>query len=297
MPKYMPFGHSDYHHHYHHAAQRVSGAIIAPPPTPTDPVAGTKATLYTGTPPFGIGTALPEGNFDTSNPGYTAQGKAIISMWLRPTGTAGNNQRIFSSSDDGSARFAIIWRSNSQFRIEAKGQGGSVQWRGNTSSVETPRTNNWNHFLISIDVSSTNDSERFVQLYMSDVPTTLSYNTDPITLNSNILGLRASGVNGYGLFAGSANDGGVTSGNVFHGDVSEFYFIADSLDMSVESNRRKFISSAGMPVYLGSDGSTPTGNQPLIYLPTGRLPNLGQFTGAGALSEYGTLTDTTGPNG
>ena len=33
-----------------------------------------------------------------------------------------------------------------------------------------------------------------------------------------------------------------------------------------ESNRRKFIDSAGKPVDLGADGSTPTGSSPLIYL-------------------------------
>ena len=294
MPRYMPFGHSDYHHHYHYAPQSVPFSTITPPVTPT---AGTEATSYDDTPPYGIGTTTPEGNFDTTNPGFTAQGKCIVSMWLKPTGLASNNQRIFSSADDGQARFAVVWRSNSQIRIEAKGQGGGVQWRGNVSAANgATRDNNWYHFLISIELSSTVDSERFVQFYINDSPITLSFNTDPITSDSTMLGLRASGVNAYAIFAGAADDGGVSSGNVFHGDTSEFYFIGDSLDMSVESNRRKFIDSDGNPVYLGSDGSTPTGNQPLIYLPTGRLPNLGQFTGTGALTEYGTLTDSDGPN-
>eukprot|EP00951_Prasinocladus_malaysianus_P002741 scaffold19422_cov43-Prasinocladus_malaysianus.AAC.1 len=48
--------------------------------------------------------------------------------------------------------------------------------------------------------------------------------------------------------------------------MAEFYATREFLDMSVEANRRKFVSASGAPVLLGVDGSLPTGNAPDIYL-------------------------------
>jgi hypothetical protein len=51
------------------------------------------------------------------------------------------------------------------------------------------------------------------------------------------------------------------------GGVAEYYFApGQTLDFSIESNRRKFLNSAGKPVFLGTDGSLPTGTVPRIYL-------------------------------
>jgi hypothetical protein len=69
---------------------------------------------------------------------------------------------------------------------------------------------------------------------------------------------------------------------------------ATHLDLSVEANRRKFISAAGKPVSLGANGSTPTGSQPIIYLanPTAtwqdNLGAGGNFTENGALADAAT---------
>jgi len=47
---------------------------------------------------------------------------------------------------------------------------------------------------------------------------------------------------------------------------AEVYFApAQYLDLSVVANRRKFISASGRPVYLGADGSRPTGTAPIMY--------------------------------
>ena len=72
--------------------------------------------------------------------------------------------------------------------------------------------------------------------------------------------------------------------------LSEFWVSNEYIDLSVEANRRKFIDSSGKPVDLGSDGSTPTGTAPLIYLPnpSGTFENNagtgGNFTVTGALT-------------
>jgi hypothetical protein len=49
-------------------------------------------------------------------------------------------------------------------------------------------------------------------------------------------------------------------------DVADVYFAPGQfLDLSIPGNVAKFIS-AGKPVDLGSDGSTPTGIAPLVFL-------------------------------
>lgn len=54
---------------------------------------------------------------------------------------------------------------------------------------------------------------------------------------------------------------------LFHGALAHLWFDpTQELDLSVESNRRKFITVDRQPVDLGADGSTPTGAAPAIYL-------------------------------
>lgn len=64
-------------------------------------------------------------------------------------------------------------------------------------------------------------------------------------------------------FAVGAGTGGAQKLN---GCLAELYFNPTVyMDLSVEANRRKFISATGKPVNLGSDGSTPTGTAPIMY--------------------------------
>ena len=71
-------------------------------------------------------------------------------------------------------------------------------------------------------------------------------------------------------YAGATNWGlgavvGTGSGKIF-GSLAEFYFAPNQyLDFSNIYNRRKFISSTGKPVFLGSSGALPTGTSPIIY--------------------------------
>ncbi len=52
----------------------------------------------------------------------------------------------------------------------------------------------------------------------------------------------------------------------FYGELAEFWFDDSFIDFSSSTNREKFYSSGGDAVDLGSDGSTPTGSSPLMYL-------------------------------
>ena len=59
------------------------------------------------------------------------------------------------------------------------------------------------------------------------------------------------------------------------GSIGQFYISTELTDFSVAENMAKFVSADGNPVDLGSDGSTPTGTQPHIFLnnPFGTFQN------------------------
>lgn len=60
---------------------------------------------------------------------------------------------------------------------------------------------------------------------------------------------------------------GATAGGtaLFDGCIAEVYFALEYIDISVTGNRRKFISSTGKPISLGSTGNFPTGTAAIVY--------------------------------
>lgn len=73
----------------------------------------------------------------------------------------------------------------------------------------------------------------------------------------------------YGGVNNSKDYGGIAAryaGNIqFTGELAEVWFTDSKIDLSSSTNRQKFYSATGYPVDLGSDGSTPTGSQPVVY--------------------------------
>jgi hypothetical protein len=79
--------------------------------------------------------------------------------------------------------------------------------------------------------------------------------------------------------------------NKLNAHVADFYLNTDeTLDISVEANRRKFIDAVGKPVDLGATGATPTGSQPAVFM-TGAAASFGNVGYAGAFTLTGTLAD------
>lgn len=78
----------------------------------------------------------------------------------------------------------------------------------------------------------------------------------------------------------------------FRGSIADFWFDQTSyIGLSIETNRRKFIDENGQPVYLGNDGSDPTGSPPDMYLSGDTLNwHTNKGTGGG-FSENGALED------
>jgi hypothetical protein len=108
----------------------------------------------------------------------------------------------------------------------------------------------WRHILFSWDLANSVE-----QCYVTDVVTgptvTTSLDSD-LSLNAD---QWAVGARAYSNRA-----------NKLNGAVAEIWFDTTHIDLSVESNRRKFIGSDLKPVNLLSDGSGPTGSAPLVYL-------------------------------
>jgi hypothetical protein len=92
-----------------------------------------------------------------------------------------------------------------------------------------------------------------------------------------------------GDFAIGGGSGGQTK---LSADVADLYInFGESLDLSVVANRRKFISASGKPVFLGADGSRPTGTAPAVFC-SGPTATWRTNKGAGGgFTENGALTD------
>jgi len=61
--------------------------------------------------------------------------------------------------------------------------------------------------------------------------------------------------------------GRTTAFSKYTGALSQYWLhTGTAIDFSVKANRRKFISPSKRPVFLGDDGSKPTGSQPEVFL-------------------------------
>ena len=139
-----------------------------------------------------------------------------------------------------------------RFRIDVRGvTGAAVALRLRSTGTYTAGTG-WHHFLASSDQGVAGSAK----LYMDDVDETIVLAAVDVELDfTTPLNRVASGV-----LAGEA------PGWFWPGCLAELYInFGAFLDLTVEANRRKFITASLKPVDLGADGSTPTGVQPILY--------------------------------
>lgn len=207
--------------------------------------------------PFGYFAAsevAPGGNaaeFDGTNDlitfnqnwGGTATTSGVISFWLKMTGDDGVNNRIILEDDQ--ARIRVRRKSDNSIEVILKKADNTIIKQANTSSTDITVANGWRHFACAWNGTN-------LQIYLdgsSDISTTTNDN-DTIDWG-NYTDIGIGGI------------GGASAGNL-EGCLAEFYVnVGEFLDLS--SNIGSFISG-GEPVDLGSDGSTPTGAQPDVYL-------------------------------
>lgn len=107
----------------------------------------------------------------------------------------------------------------------------------------------WHHVMWSFDLSDQNRKHIYVD----------GINALPGACNIYVEGSDF-------LFNTSGNIG-MGAGQYFNGNVADFWFDMNTyVDLSVESNRRRFVSASGEARYLGANGELPTGDAPEIFL-------------------------------
>ena len=205
--------------------------------SPGDPPTAdaTRAVDFDGT-DYGVGTGSA-----------TVDSKVgIISSWVR-FDTTGNTEQwlsIANPSDGTSGRVVVGNTSADKLFCQGRTSGGTTVF--SSVSTETFSTGTWYHVLVAWDAAAAT-----VKTYVNDIAWTPSGSVSDLNIYWNESGLGIGGkIDGTFLL---------------NGCIAELYATTEYLDIGVEANRRKFLSASGSPVDLGSDGSVPTGTQPLVY--------------------------------
>lgn len=172
----------------------------------------------------------------------------IFSAWIRLDGGDATLQTVLANLLS-SARFSVTRTAANKFRFLGKNSAGTNILDQATTATYLASAK-WVHVLAAWDLAATT-----AYIYINDTAdvtsTTKTNDTiDYVTATPN-------------WSIGSETDGT----NKSYAGIAELYFAPGQyLDLSNSTNRRKFIDASGLPVSLGSDGSTPTGSQPAIYL-------------------------------
>jgi len=197
--------------------------------------------------------------------------QGTLSVWMRINGGAGSQEKYYRATGN---QIEIAIESTDKFRVELENTSSTNILVLTTTSTFLPSAT-WLHILASWDLSVP-----VAHFFINDVD-----EEDGTSVETN------DTIN----YANTDHKiGGSTLPELF-GCLSELYFnMAEFIDISIESNRRKFIDASGKPVSLGADGSTPTGTAPIIYL-NGDSTNFqtnqgtgGNFVVTGALSDCST---------
>jgi len=197
-----------------------------------------------------------------------------ISFWFKATANDANTFYIFTSN-----RVIVSRQTSGRIQLViGDGVVGNVVNVQTSSTVYTAANGNWHHYMASWNGNAAGAVD--VKVYTDGV---------------SDLGTNSSS------FTGNAFD--YTAGNWFvsnpglpiDADLADVWFdtgiaYPTQLDLSVLSNRQKFINS-GAPVNLGTTGSTPSGTAPPVFF-SGSVAswNTNKATGGGFTLNSGPLT-------
>lgn len=193
----------------------------------------------------------------------------ITSFWINSSYTSAN-QYIFQCGNF--QRFRIILDlTTGNLRIVGQNTSGTIILTlGSSSGV---CDGSWHHILAAWDTDTGANNLVYVDGADDTSLTTRSAANIDYANDDCGLGRRIATDNFY-----------------LHSDLAEFYFTTEWLDITSSTVREKFAKN-GRPVYLGSDGSKPTGTAPLVYL-KGPASNWGTNSGSGGdFTTHGTFTD------
>lgn len=197
----------------------------------------------------------------------------LFSAWFN---FKGGDDAVLQFLAGSTNRIQVFRRASNEIQITFKSSNPTTLYNGQTvNKFNTVINGGWRHLLIAAQL----DVTPIVQIFVDDAVQTQTVFTAPV--NGDIDWTEAD-------FAVGATTG---AANKLNSDLAEVYLTNEFLDISVESNRRKFITALGKPVELGADGSTPTGTAPLVFL---EGPTVSWHTNdgsGGGFTENGALTD------
>ena len=205
-----------------------------------------------------VGPTVNAVDFDGTND-YLSRGAAltsladsatgILSVWVRFDGGDSSNQRFLNNA---TAR-VYAGKTGAGNVLQVSVSDGTKTLTFSSTTTYTASAT-WLHVLASWDTNYS-AGNKIKHLYVNDV---------------SDLGTVADAGAAFNAYYNDTNwyVGSNAAGSLkLNGCMAEFYFAPGQyLDFSNSSNRRKFINSLGKPVDLGSDGSTPTGVAPKVYL-------------------------------
>lgn len=208
--------------------------------------------------------------------GATDSKQITGSFWVYRNPSSNTAHRYLSLGNDASSQNLLTIRKESgdAFNVEARDSGGTkILDIESTSNIELGQ---WHHIVFSLDLS--NPSNRHIYI---------DGNAETIVVDTYLdefVELSAADRNAFGQsFMGAAER--------IDSYIADFWIdFGTYIDLSVEASRRKFIDANGNPVFLGADGSLPTGAAPDIFL-SGDTANWHNNKGTGGgFTENGTLT-------
>lgn len=249
----------------------ADGTLYQLEASPGDDLPRFNAVDYDGTNDYLLRGADLTGNADSK--------KGIISFFMRVDGGASTTRQIVHSTDGG---VSVFLGTDNKIRFRHENSGGTAILDIITTATFSPSASIV-HVLGSWDLGTANARHLHIEDVSDLTETTFTDDTIDYTKADHAIANNVSGTDGW------------------DGVLAEVYInFGEYLDFSVESNRRKFIDASGNPVDLGTDGSTPTGNQPIVYLPRdfGRVDENagsgGDFTinGSPSLASLGSLGAT-----
>lgn len=194
-------------------------------------------------------------NLDRLNRGSALTGSAdgpafTLSFWFKFIGGDGVLIFLFNTPSNRISFHRL--GSSDKLRMQVTPGGSATKWLAETTAGFSSSVNTgWHHMLIAANLVSTPVGLMFID----DVDSVHTDVTGPLEATMDFESTTEWAVGGH------------NSGNVdrIDAEMADFWFDESFIDISVQANRRKFITPGLKPSDLGADGSAPTGSQPILF--------------------------------